>query len=110
MEFWKKLVGRATGSRAGNSTPVAIPPTRVKELRELILWLKSRGKTVFFSSHNISEVEAVCDRIGILSQGKLARVLEPGEWEGKGRLEEIFLETVSRSERVGPMIFGEEDK
>lgn len=84
-----------------------LDPMAVTELRELILWLKRRGKTVFFSSHMISEVEQVCDRIGILSQGRMARVLSPEDWRGAKTLERIFLETVARSERVGPMRFGE---
>jgi len=83
-----------------------LDPMAVKELRDLILFLKRQGKTVFFSSHMISEVEQVCDRIGILSQGTMARVLEAGEWKEAGILEKIFLDTVSRSERVGPMDFG----
>jgi ABC-2 type transport system ATP-binding protein len=36
--------------------------------------LKRAGKTVFVSSHLLSEVEAVCDRIGILRKGELVRV------------------------------------
>jgi len=33
--------------------------------------LKNRGKTIFFSSHNLSEVEKICDRIGLVKDGKL---------------------------------------
>lgn len=84
-----------------------LDPMAIKELREMILWLKSEGKTVFFSSHNISEVEQVCDRIGILSEGRVVRVLKHEEWDkGRGALEEVFLAEVRRSERVGPMRFG----
>lgn len=35
---------------------------------------KARGKTVFLSSHNLPEVEAVCDRVGIVREGRLAAV------------------------------------
>jgi len=41
------------------------------DVRTLIAGLKARGKTVFFSSHELSEVERVCDHIGILAKGKL---------------------------------------
>jgi ABC-2 type transport system ATP-binding protein len=41
------------------------------QLREIILSLKAAGKTIFFNSHVLSEVELICDRIGILDQGEL---------------------------------------
>ncbi|BAB76088.1 ABC transporter ATP-binding protein [Anabaena sp. FACHB-709] len=40
-------------------------------MREIILSLKAAGKTIFFNSHILSEVEKICDRIAILSQGEL---------------------------------------
>jgi len=83
-----------------------LDPLAMREVRALILWLKGRGKTVFFSSHDISEVEKVSDRIGILAGGRLARLVEPSEWRGReGRLEEIFASTVTRSEDIGPIRF-----
>lgn len=42
-------------------------------VREILLRAKSQGKTIFLSSHLLSEVELVCDRIGILHQGRLLR-------------------------------------
>ncbi|MBU7584897.1 MAG: ABC transporter ATP-binding protein [Nostoc sp. TH1S01] len=41
------------------------------QMREIILGLKAAGKTIFFNSHILSEVEQICDRIAILSQGEL---------------------------------------
>ncbi len=41
------------------------------QLREIILALKAQGKTIFFNSHVLSEVEQICDRIGILDRGEL---------------------------------------
>lgn len=40
-------------------------------VKELMLSLKQRGKTIFFSTHVIADVEAVCDRVAILVQGEL---------------------------------------
>ncbi|MBD2251276.1 ABC transporter ATP-binding protein [Nostoc parmelioides] len=40
-------------------------------MREIILSLKAAGKTIFFNSHILSEVEKICDRIAILSKGEL---------------------------------------
>jgi ABC-2 type transport system ATP-binding protein len=44
----------------------------MKEMREIIREQAADGATVFFSSHILSEVEAVCDRVAILSRGELA--------------------------------------
>jgi len=41
------------------------------QMREIILSLKSAGKTVFFNSHVLSEVEKICDRVAILSEGEV---------------------------------------
>lgn len=65
------------------------------EMRGLIARLRERGKTVFFSSHELSEVELVCDRIAILVRGRLVaegpatELVRPGE-----RLEQYFLRVV----------------
>lgn len=53
-----------------------LDPIGRKQLRELLVGLKAEGKTILMSSHIVPDVEAVCDRVGILSGGKLARVLD----------------------------------
>ena len=50
---------------------VGLDPIGSREIKEIILGLKERGKTVLFSSHLLSEVEMVCDRIGIMHKGRL---------------------------------------
>ncbi len=81
-----------------------LDPLAIKEVRALILWLKSKGKTVLFSSHDISEVERVCDRIGILSGGRLVKVMRQDEWRGKAdALETAFAAAVARTDGVGPI-------
>jgi ABC-2 type transport system ATP-binding protein len=40
-------------------------------VREVILALKARGKTIFFNSHVLSDVETICDRVALLDQGEL---------------------------------------
>ncbi|MBF2062868.1 MAG: ABC transporter ATP-binding protein [Calothrix sp. C42_A2020_038] len=41
------------------------------QMREIILTLKAAGKTIFFNSHILSEVEKICDRVAILAKGQL---------------------------------------
>jgi ABC-2 type transport system ATP-binding protein len=48
-----------------------LDPVGRMKVREIILRLKNEGKTVFFSSHELGEVETVCDRVAILSNGEL---------------------------------------
>lgn len=51
----------------------ALDPLGRRDVRDLILRLKSRGKTVFLNSHLLSEVEMVCDEVAILRNGRVQR-------------------------------------
>ena len=71
-------------------------------IREIITALRERGKTVFFSSHELSEVERVCDRVGILAAGRLvaegrvAELIKAGGPAVAGEsLEQYFIRVVS---------------
>ena len=48
-----------------------IDPIGRKLVADLILELKAEGKTVFFSTHILNDVEVLCDRIGVLHQGEV---------------------------------------
>ncbi|MDP9098914.1 MAG: ABC transporter ATP-binding protein [Verrucomicrobiota bacterium] len=50
-----------------------VDPTGAREIRDLILKLKSRGVTVLLSSHLLGQVQEICDCVGILSNGVLVR-------------------------------------
>ncbi|WML42620.1 ABC transporter ATP-binding protein [Neobacillus sp. PS3-40] len=44
------------------------------EIQQLIKRLKQQGKTIFLTSHNLNEVEKICDRVAIMSEGKIVKV------------------------------------
>ena len=48
-----------------------LDPRGIREIRDLLLTLNAAGTTIFLSSHLLSEVEALCTRVGVLDQGRL---------------------------------------
>jgi ABC-2 type transport system ATP-binding protein len=48
-----------------------LDPLGIKQMREIIVSLGDAGKTVFFNSHVLAEVEQICSRVGIMAQGEL---------------------------------------
>jgi ABC-2 type transport system ATP-binding protein len=50
-----------------------VDPAGAREIRNLILELKTRGITVLLSSHLLGQVQEICDRVGILANGVLVR-------------------------------------
>lgn len=58
-----------------------LDPVGRKEVRDIILHLKDEGKTVFFSTHILSDAELICDQVAILIQGEL---------RNQGRLETLL--------------------
>src|SRR5437762_13810925 len=50
-----------------------VDPAGSREIRDLILNLKSRGITVLLSSHLLAQAQEICDRVGILAGGVLVR-------------------------------------
>ncbi|NIP97147.1 MAG: ABC transporter ATP-binding protein [Akkermansiaceae bacterium] len=58
-----------------------VDPIGSRQIRDLILTLKERGFTVFLCSHLLEQVQEVCDRIGIIHQGRLVK---------EGRLDQLI--------------------
>lgn len=56
-----------------------LDPVGRKEVRDLIFDLREEGRTVVFSSHILVDVEAVCDRVAIMNEGKLVEVADLDE-------------------------------
>ena len=78
-----------------------LDPLGRMEIRRIIAELRDEGKTVFFSSHELSEVELVCDHIAILArgriltQGRAADLVPPGE-----SLEKYFMKVVGEAQKA----------
>lgn len=75
-----------------------LDPVGRKMVFDLVMDLKQEGKTIFFCSHILSDVERLCDRIGLIHQGRLLRSFERADFahhEGKN----VFLELSSLDEK-----------
>jgi len=68
-----------------------LDPLGRRQVRDLILSLRRVGKTVFFSTHILSDAEALCDRVAILHRGRL---------QGSGPLSEILGTGVASAELI----------
>lgn len=74
-----------------------LDPNGIQEFRELLRSEAESGTTVFFSSHVLSEVEAVCDRVGIMNEGTLVAldtIDNLRNHAGSGGTVELTLESV----------------
>ena len=70
-----------------------LDPLMQHTVLDMVREAKADGRTVFFSSHNLSEVQAVCDRVGIIREGQLVATQ---------KVEEIFAQRMNRM----TLIFG----
>jgi ABC-2 type transport system ATP-binding protein len=70
----------------------ALDPVARMELRPIIRALKGRGMTVFLNSHLLTEVEQVCDRVGIVARGRVVAM---------GTLDELLAEPIVRLRAAG---------
>lgn len=68
-----------------------LDPVGRKQVRDLILSLRDRGKTVFFSTHILHDVEMVCDRVGIVMKGRLV---------SSGRVDELVRQDHTKSVEI----------
>jgi ABC-2 type transport system ATP-binding protein len=78
-----------------------LDPVGRREIRELIAGLRERGKTVFMSTHILSDIEALCDEVAILRNGKLAatgKLDELLEKSGEERVYEVNFNGIGEAE------------
>ncbi len=79
-----------------------LDPIGRMEMRDIIEDLKSQGKTVFFSSHELSEVERICDRVILINSGRIIAQDRTESLLAEGvSLEQLFIEMVSSSDANG---------
>lgn len=73
-----------------------LDPNGIRRMRELVRSVADEGTTVFFSSHDLGQVESVCDRVGILNDGELVAVdTIDGLRKTMGTRTELYLRVVS---------------
>lgn len=76
-----------------------LDPMGRKLITDVLLELREKGKTVFFSSHILSDIERLCDRVGILNKGRMlfcgqvAEATNPGE-----SMEDAFIRIIKQDE------------
>jgi ABC-2 type transport system ATP-binding protein len=76
----------------------ALDPAGVQQVRELLRNARQAGKSIFFSSHQLTEVEHICDRIAFLNQGRLVRCGSLREFQSESDRVEIELHGISLPE------------
>src|SRR6202453_4989078 len=73
----------------------ALDPPGVQQVRELLRHARHAGKSIFFSSHQLTEVEQICDRIAFLHQGRLVRSGSLREFQSESDRVEIEVRGIS---------------
>jgi ABC-2 type transport system ATP-binding protein len=81
----------------------ALDPLSRVMVRELLLGARNAGKTVFLSSHLLSEVELICDRVAVLHRGRLARLGRTADLLRVGEQTEIVVRAVAVTHFEGAM-------
>lgn len=77
---------------------LGLDPLLQNEIYEIFDEMQERGHTIFVSSHNLPEVQRICDRVGIIKEGKLVGIEKVGELSKK-RLRRITARFVDKFEK-----------
>lgn len=80
-----------------------LDPKSAKTMKDLLMDMRQRGTTIFMTTHILEIAERMCDRVGIINNGKLIRVgtmeeLRREAQNGSGSLEDIFLELTGKTQ------------
>jgi ABC-2 type transport system ATP-binding protein len=77
-----------------------LDPIGRRDVRDIILQLKEQGKTVFFSSHILPDVEMICDQVSILVKGQLKAVGAVSDLVGSETVNEVEIQVVTTSQEL----------
>ncbi len=91
---------------------IGLDPVGARELRSTIASLTAAGKTILLTTHYMFEADALCDRIGVISKGKIVAEGTPADLKrgvGQGTVLEVEVygveeETIERVRRLGGVL------
>jgi ABC-2 type transport system ATP-binding protein len=69
-------------------------------IKKIIAELRGQGKTIFFSSHILSDIEDLCNRIGVIHRGNLLYHGALPDFLANGRLEPRFIQVIEEWDRA----------
>jgi ABC-2 type transport system ATP-binding protein len=72
-----------------------LDPVGQRDMRELLRELKTEGTSIFLNSHLLADVEAICDRVAIINQGRILKVGAPAELFDKKKVLKVRVDHVS---------------
>src|SRR5438876_9546746 len=72
-----------------------LDPVGQRDMRELLRELKTEGTSIFLNSHLLADVEAICDRVAIINQGRILKVGAPADLFDKKKILEVRVDHVS---------------
>jgi len=71
-----------------------LDPVGQRDMRELLRELKAEGTSIFLNSHLLADVEAVCDRVAIINQGRILKVGSPAKLFDEKKVLEVRVDHV----------------
>ncbi|WEX08987.1 ABC transporter ATP-binding protein [Chelativorans sp. AA-79] len=80
---------------------LGLDPTGVAEMRDILREVRASGTTLFFSSHQLAEMERICDRVAFMKDGRVIAVGSPAELLPSGGTDVLRVEV---AERVPPAL------
>jgi ABC-2 type transport system ATP-binding protein len=83
-----------------------LDPQGTREVRTMLRRLADEGTTVFVSSHLLAEVEAMCDRVGVLARGRLVAEGPPSNLRPSGTRVRVDVDDMDRAARVAASLQG----
>jgi len=74
-----------------------LDPTNARNLKDIILDLKSKGKTIFLTTHNMHDADELCDRVAFINDGEISTIDSPKELKLKYGKRKVKIEYLNHS-------------